>query len=83
MSYKYREAFLNEFSRHGIVPRGNTPPELIHEFINSLYLFEIRALKRRVLDGAVAKPDYARQVESLRNRYPVLAVPVRLWLESE
>jgi hypothetical protein len=81
--FRYRETVLNELARHGIIPRDDTPPELIHEFINALYVYEIRSLRRRLLDGAVPKRDYASQVEALRKRYPVLSMPVRFWLESD
>lgn len=83
MAYKYREALLDEFSRHGVIPNGDTPPELIHEFVSALYLYEIRALRRRLLAGAVEKADYASHVASLRNRYPILSIPIRLWVEPD
>ncbi len=81
--FRYRETVLTELARHGIIPRDDTAPELIHEFINALYVYEIRSLRRRLLDGAVAMRDYASQVEALRKRYPVLSTPVRFWLESD
>ena len=82
MRFKYREDVLKQLARHGINPRDDTPPELIHEFINALYVYEIRSLRRRLLDGVVARREYASLVESLRKRYPVLSVPLRFWLES-
>lgn len=83
MAYNYREMVRDEFLRHGIVPRDDTPPELIHRFISDLYVFEIRALRRRLKEGAVAIRDYATQVEALRNRYPILSLPMRFWLETD
>jgi hypothetical protein len=65
------------------MPRDDTPPEFIHEFINDLYLYEIRSLRARLLAGEIPKKDYAHHVERLRNRYPVLSLPVRYWCESE
>lgn len=83
MIFKYRETVLNELARHGVMPREDTPPELIHDFVSALYVYEIRSLRQRLLDGRVAMRDYAKQVESLRKRYPVLSAPVRFWLESD
>jgi len=83
MTYRYRDTVRGELLRHGVIPSEDTPPELIHDFINDLYLYEIRTLRRRLKDGAVAMKDYARQVEMLRNRYPVLSLPVRFWIESD
>ena len=83
MVFKYRESVLQELARHGIVPRDDTPPGLIHEFVNDLYLIEIRALRHRLRDGLIAIEDYAMHVEALRKRYPVLSLPVRFWVESD
>jgi len=83
MRYIYRETVLDELARHGIIPCERTPPELIHEFVNDLYVIEIRSLKKQMLAGEVPKGDYANLVEELRRRYPLLSLPVRLWAETE
>lgn len=72
---------LDELARHGIIPRDDTPPELIHEFINDLYLFEIARLKKQMLADEIPRHDYARHVGALRRRYPILSLPVRFWIE--
>ena len=72
MGFKYRESVLAELAGHGVAPRDDTPPELIREFINDLYVYEIRALKAK----------YAGRVEQLRLRYPILSLPVIHWTES-
>lgn len=81
MSYKYREIVLAELARHGINPNDQTSPELAREFINDLYLYEIRSLRKRMRAGLIEKRDYASQVEELRKRYPILSLPVALWTE--
>lgn len=83
MAFKYRASVLAELARHGVMPRDDTPPELIHDFINDLYVYEIRALKARLLAGLIRKADYAAHVDQLRKRYPILSLPVRYWLEDE
>ncbi len=82
MAIKYRQTVLNELARHGVVPSDDTSPDLIHEFVNELYLYEIRALRRRLLDGLIPAYSYAREVEGLRSRYPVLSLPLRFWTED-
>jgi hypothetical protein len=82
MSFKYRQPVLEELSRHGIVPDSETPPELAHQFVNDLYLFEIRSLRNKLLIGSVQKADYANLVAELRDRYPVLSLPVKFWTED-
>lgn len=82
MEYNYRKSVLDELARHGIIPSSDTTPEFVHEFLNDLYLIEIRALKQRMLAGEIQKADYSKRVEELRNRYPILSLPVRFWTET-
>ena len=82
MSQKYRESVLNELARHGVVPRADTPPELIRDFINDLYVYEIRALRAKLKAGHFPKRDYAGRVDELRRRYPILSLPVNHWTED-
>jgi hypothetical protein len=74
---------LAELSRHGIMPGNQTPPELVREFVNDLYVYEIRNLRKRMRAGLIEKSDYSRLVEELRKRYPILSLPVRLWTEPD
>jgi hypothetical protein len=81
--FRYRETVLRELARHGIIPRDDTPPELAHQFVTDLHLFEIRRLKKQMLAGEIPKDEYAKTVEALRKRYPILSLPVRFWIEGE
>lgn len=81
MEYKYRERVLDELARHGIIPRSDTQPELLRDFVNDLYLVEIRLLRGRLRAGLIAKANYAKCVEELRRRYPILSLPVASWTE--
>ena len=83
MEYKYRDSVLDELSRHGIIPRSDTPPELVHEFVNDLYVHEIRRLREQMRAGLIRKDDYANRIDELRKRYPVLSLPVGYWIETE
>ncbi len=74
---------LKELARHGIIPCPDTPPELAHQFVTDLHLFEIRRLKRKMLAGEIQKQHYAKTVEALRKRYPVLSLPARFWIEGD
>jgi len=82
MSHKYRESVLNELARHGVAPRRDTPPELIREFINDLYVYEIRTLKAKLKAGQFPRSEYAGRVADLRRRYPLLALPLEHWAED-
>ena len=82
MAFKYRESVLIEMARHGVVPHVDTPPELIRDFINDLYVYEIRALKARLKAGDFPRSAYAGRVDQLRRRYPILSLPVKHWIEN-
>jgi hypothetical protein len=82
MAFKYRESVLIELARHGTVPHADTPPELIRDFINDLYVYEIRALKAKLIAGQFPKSEYAGRVAELRRRYPLLSLPVKHWTED-
>ncbi len=83
MFYKYRQSVLSELARHGVSPKPSTPPEFVREFVNDLYVYEIRALRNRMRSGAIAKTEYASRVTELRRRYPVLSLSLNHWIESD
>lgn len=83
MGFKYKATVLEELARHGVVPGDETPPETAHQFVSNLYIFEIRRLKKRMLAGEIPKENYAKRVEDLRTRYPILSLPIRFWLDPE
>jgi hypothetical protein len=72
--YRYRRDVLEKLEAHGIRPHSGTPPELVREFVNDLYRYEIRRLRERLLLGEFPKHSYFDRVVSLRNKYSVLAL---------
>jgi hypothetical protein len=72
--YRYRRYVLEKLEAHGIRPHSETPPELVREFVNDLYRYEIRRLRERLLRGEFPKHTYFDRVVSLRNKYSVLAL---------
>jgi len=81
MEFRYRDIVLGQLARYGIKPGSDTPPELIREFVNDLYVIEIRELRNRVRRGLIAKQALAARVKELRKRYLLLSVPLRHWTE--
>ena len=61
------------------MPLPETPPEQLRDAIRDLYRFEIRQLRRALLDGRIPKRDYAAHVVQLRKRYMLLSLPVNAW----
>jgi len=83
MGFNYREAVLRELARHGVIPCEDTPPDLIRDYINELYLIEIRSLRAKMKAGQIRKKDYAGRVGDLRDQYPILSLRLDLWTEEE
>jgi len=83
MAFKYRFEVREQLARHGVLPQESTPPELVNDFVNDLYRYEIRKLRTQMLEGFIPKAAYADRVEELRKRYPILSLPVRYWLDDK
>ncbi len=80
--YRYRPDVLAQCEKYGVFPTEHTPPTLARGFINEIYKFELRKLRDRYLRGEFAKQEYHQLVIEIRDKYPVLALPPRLWLQS-
>ena len=81
MTVRYRPQILAELERHGVRPTPGTSPQLVHEFVNDLYRFELRRLRERQVGGEIPRHEYAAHVVALRKKYILVSVPVRLWTE--
>ena len=77
----YRLDVLEVLERHGIRPQPTTPPELVREFVNDLYRYEIRRLRDSLVRGDFPKDTYFDRVVTLRNKYSVLALRPPEFLE--
>jgi hypothetical protein len=80
-AFVYRPRVLDELSRHGLRPLPQTGPQQLRDALRDLYRYEIRRLRGDLLAKRFARRAYAARVEALRKRYPLLSVPVELWLE--
>ena len=81
MEYRYRDDVLARLETHGIRPRPATRPELVREFVNDLYCYELRRLRERLLRNEFPKNTYAGRVTALRDKYSVLALKPFQFLE--
>ena len=81
VEYSYKRAVLAKLATHGVIPRSTTSPELVREFVNDLYRYEIRRLRDRLLRGEFPKHTYLDRVVTLRNKYSVLALRAPEFLE--
>ena len=78
--YRYHPWVLEALAAHGARPAPSSPPELLHDFVNDLYRYELRRLRAALLAGAFPKPEYYDRVVALRRRYPLLSIKPRQWL---
>lgn len=78
----YHPQILDALALHGLAPLDDTPPQQLRDALRELYKYEIRRLRRRLIDGHIMKKDYAGHVVALRKRYWLLSVPTQLWIAS-
>jgi len=78
---RYRPDVLVALERHGIRPRPDTPPALVHEFVSDLYRYELRRLRDRLVRREIPKAGYADRVVALRRQYPLVSRKPEEWLE--
>ena len=79
--FRYRVDVLAHLSRHGVFPTDHTSPQLVRDFLRDLYKYEIRKLRQQMLRDAFPKSEYYGRVEALRQRYPVLSLLPRQFVE--
>ena len=81
MPYNYRSTILDALWQHGIQPTPATDPQLVHDFVNDLYRYELRRLRARLVRGDFEKATYFDRVVEVRNRYRVLALKALQWVD--
>jgi hypothetical protein len=81
MAYRYKPQILALLAGHGVIPKSTTPPMTARAVVNDIYRYELRLLRDRYLVGEFSKKDYYEKVVEVRNRYPVMAVLTRHWVE--
>jgi hypothetical protein len=82
VDFRYRADVLRELKRHGVVPTSHTPPQVVRDYVRDLYKWEIRRLRARYLQREFSKQDYWNLVDTLRRKYPVLALLPRQMVEE-
>lgn len=81
MAYRYRPAVLAQLWMHGVQPRPTTDPQLVHDFVNDLYRYELRRLRDRLMRGEIPKAGYYDRVVELRLKYPLVSLKAHEWVE--
>ena len=81
MTYEYAPEALEVLAGHGLQPTPATGPGVVREALSDLYRYEIRQLRGRLLRQEFPRSEYASRVEHLRQRYPVLVLLPREFVE--
>ena len=81
MPYRYRAEVLEQLLRHGVRPTPDTSPELVHDFVNDLYRYELRRLRDALVRGMIPKAGYYDRVVRLRLQYPLVSLKAHEWVE--
>lgn len=76
-----KASVVEELARHGIRPAMGDDAAALRERLNDVYLEEVRSLRERQRRGEIPRKEYARHVEALRDRFPLLGLPLNLWGE--
>lgn len=82
VSERLRPAAAEELARHGLVPGPEDTPQALRERLNERYLEDVRRLRERQARGEIPLRDYARQVQALKESYPLLGMPLAHWVEG-
>ena len=67
--YNYRSTILDALWQHGIQPSPATDPQLVHDFVNDLYRYELRRLRQRLMRGEFEKATYFDRVVEVAARF--------------
>jgi hypothetical protein len=65
---------------HGIEPGPADTAEALRARLNDLYLEEVRRLRSRQRAGEIALADYSAHAAALKERFPLLGLPLALWV---
>jgi hypothetical protein len=74
---------IDQLALHGIRPLDHTPPTVVRGFLNDQYTYELRRLRSQLVRREFPKASYAGRVIAIRQRYPLLSVPLEHWLEPQ
>jgi hypothetical protein len=76
-----RSAVREELARHGLTELPDDSPAILRERLNDVYVAEVKKLRERQVKGEIPLREYARHVEELKGRFPLLGLPLDLWCE--
>ena len=79
--YRYKREILHQLCDHGIRPTPATPPQVVHDFVNDLYRYELRRLRDRLVRHEIPKAGYYERVVELRRKYLIVSLKPHEFVE--
>jgi hypothetical protein len=70
---------MRALAAHDIEPAPEDTASSLRERLNDLYLEEVRRLRERQRAGEIPKSEYGAHVAALRDRFPLLGLPLHRW----
>jgi len=80
---RLRASVREALARHGLTIGHDDTPARLKERLDDLYLDEVRRLKARQRAGEIPLREYAAHAQALKERYPLLGLPLAMWTEPE
>jgi hypothetical protein len=80
---RLRPSVREALARHGLAADESDTPAPLKERLNDLYREDVRRLRARQRSGEIPLRDYASHAQALKERYPLLGLPLDLWVEPD
>lgn len=80
---RLRASVRAALAAHGLAVADADPPALLKERLNDLYLEDVRRLKAQQRAGEIPLRDYAAHAQALKERFPLLGMPLEMWTEQK
>lgn len=72
--WRYPAELCELLKGHGILPRPDSPPRMVRDYLSDLYRFEIRRLRDLRKAEKIPKSEYIGHVIELRKKYIALSL---------
>ncbi len=79
LTWNYPLDLRDALVRFGLRPTSATPPILVRDALNDLYRYELRRLRKQLVDGQVTRSAYVQLVIGLRKKYWPLTMLPQVW----
>jgi len=76
-----RPAVVAALEGHGVAILPGDTPAALRDRLEDVYVADVRRLRARQVSGEIPLREYARHAAALKERYPLLGLPLIHWVE--